>query len=140
MRIPQLLVDMVHKHSPEALARRRARAYERGYLCAVPRPGCSWMSIRSDLRSATCQIAKSLAIHVDHDSLVETHHHYARDATLAAKHAIPADEFSDAMAAHKFANAAKHEISSRQSTDSEFAMNELLKSQKQSVLLTQAGV
>jgi len=98
---------MVHRRSPAARQRRHARAALRGYVMPTPQ-GCAHVRIRSSLAPRLRRMADSLELHEAHNELSPQPFHYARDATLAARHALSDAEVAAAHSAHRAANRAKH--------------------------------
>ena len=110
---------MPHKLSEAALAKRRQRAIDRGFM--IPRPkGHRFVAIRDDLHSAMYHIHRSLRLHRQHDLATECEHHFARQATLRAMQqgVISEGAARDGFSAHRAGNRHKHEISKEPSTDS----------------------
>lgn len=99
---------MVHRYSPDALARRRERAAALGFL----RPQLCERGFRL-LRAPIGQIprikafAASVALHDHHDALNGYHSHYARNATCSATE-ITDNEKELALRVHRLPNKAKH--------------------------------
>jgi hypothetical protein len=98
---------MVHKYSPDALIRRRDRAYNLGFLVAKP-SGTDLVCVPHVVAARTRTMAQSLVVHDRHDAVCGQHSHFARNATFHAKPHVSEDEFAFASSLHKKANAAKH--------------------------------
>lgn len=92
-------------HSREARLRRHARAVQRGFW-RPPSSDAAAVLVPPHLATRVRSMAKSLAIHDDHNSRTGRPLHFARQAALAA----PCDraEMRSALAAHRAANRAKH--------------------------------
>ena len=104
--------DMVHSRSIAGKIKRTTRAILHGYA-----PSCcndlTTMQIPSRIAPATRAAAISLDCHLAHDGLTKEANHFARLATLHAKHngLISDDEAKAATAAHRTAGRLKHNVS-----------------------------
>jgi len=98
---------MVRRWSPAALARRKLRAAQLGYL--QPKNACQKiLLVGAQVAERVRGMANSLEWHDRHDSMTGYHHHYARNALEAASSFITADERRAARRAHRLANQCKH--------------------------------
>lgn len=101
---------MVHGHSPEAVARRRERARERGFLQHTP-DGERFVGAETQLAPTVRAVARSLRLHREHVQLVGRPCHFVAAATAAACGAgrIGTAERQQAQRIHTEANRAKHD-------------------------------
>ena len=78
-----------------------------------PRDGFCFVQVQNKVAAATSSAAESLAVHVRHDTLTNSSHHFARDATRSAATAgaIDAVETKWSEGVHRRANRAKHNVS-----------------------------
>ena len=102
---------MPHRHSDEKTCERRLRAARLGYLRPTP-SGFRHVLVPSFLQERTRAIVSSLTLHNEHDRLAGVQSHFARNATSAAwrKELINDCELGCAMASHRAANRAKHDL------------------------------
>ena len=93
--------------SARALALRRQRAMDRGFLQQLP-PGRRYVEVAAAVAEEVKAMAKSKELHVSHELAVGRAFHYARHATLAARSLIGENDWKRSNAAHRAANRAKH--------------------------------
>ena len=100
---------MPHSRSDASLANRRLRALDRGFLVAK-HGGVSgkYVLVANDIAPRVKAMADSLACHVDHDRIVGTSSHVARNATHVAKPLPPLAEVEKPMKIDRAANLDKH--------------------------------
>jgi hypothetical protein len=101
---------MVRGRSEAARFARYRRARDRGFLLPKPKDSC-YVEVDGRLAPAVKTLAKSLAIHANHDAMSGSAHHHARQATLLVKDDISENEFKASMSWHKKGGQAKHNIS-----------------------------
>ena len=76
-------MNMVHKYSPEALARRRERALSLKFFAPKP-AGHQHVCILEPLAPRVRTISRSLELHLKHNEFIGHVTHFARTAALAA--------------------------------------------------------
>jgi len=99
---------MPHRFSPPALAARRLRAAERGFLRQRAPPGRQFIEVPTKIAYRVKCISRSLEVHARHCELAGRPFHFASAATSAVKDHIPLDETLAARRCHRAANHAKH--------------------------------
>eukprot|EP00441_Pelagodinium_beii_P016038 CAMPEP_0197678880 /NCGR_PEP_ID=MMETSP1338-20131121/90764_1 /TAXON_ID=43686 ORGANISM="Pelagodinium beii, Strain RCC1491" /NCGR_SAMPLE_ID=MMETSP1338 /ASSEMBLY_ACC=CAM_ASM_000754 /LENGTH=137 /DNA_ID=CAMNT_0043259867 /DNA_START=36 /DNA_END=446 /DNA_ORIENTATION=- len=98
---------MPHCHSISALAARRQRALERGFLRQRV-AGFKYVAVAENMAMKVKQVAASLEVHGNHCKLAGRDIHTASVAALTVKKHIGQEGFQDALRTHKIANRAKH--------------------------------
>ena len=98
---------MPHRRSVEALASRRARAAERGYLSTVHH-GFRHVLVPSGVASRVQVVSRSLELHRRHNELAGFPSHFAKSAAVAAKGLLVPSEFQNAIHTHKARDRATH--------------------------------
>jgi len=96
--------------SAAALARRRARAFQRGFIVPHSSPGKKFVETDVRLANTVRLMARSVELHAQHDKVTGSRHHFARCATAATRHILPEPEVNRALRAHRLANSAKHDV------------------------------
>ena len=118
---------MPHLHSEASRAARRLRAIERGYLQSPPAEH-SHVAVPAKLADRVRTMAKSMALHWEHQGKCAKPFHYARHATVAAAKIDASIRVSEALEIHRRANRAKHHISwaDLSEKDEKLSSNELV--------------
>ena len=99
--------EMPHLRSPEALALRRARALDRGFVSATP-SGHKHVAVPAPIASRVRAVASSMHVHRMHNQLAGSPSHFAKVATLAVRDQIGEPSFRAAMVVHKDRDKAIH--------------------------------
>lgn len=103
-----VLADAMPCRSASALASRRQRAIERGFLVATSSSWGSMVAVPPPLASRVRVITKSLTLQAKHNELAGACEPFARSSTRAARKFIQQKEYTRAMVTHDRANMAKH--------------------------------
>ena len=105
-----LTVIMPHARSAAALAARRARAIERGYVQPTAR-GTSHVLVAAPVAKPVAIVARAMNRHRELDAASGHRSHSLRLAALAAKPGISDVLFEDSLALNRRACGAKHNVS-----------------------------
>jgi len=102
---------MLGRWSAQALEKRRLRAIARGYVVAKSSPVAGVIKVHPEVAPRVRAVARSLALHRQHNLLVGGCEPIARAATRAARPFLAGRAYKDAMRQHDEGNLAKHDWS-----------------------------
>jgi hypothetical protein len=88
----------------------KKRAIERGYVVPT-RSFKQFVEVHVAAASAVKRMAKSAALHIQHDEVTNSAHHFARAASFAARDCMTQNELQTSTRIRRDANRAKHNVS-----------------------------